>query len=144
MDPDHLKNFEDICRKTGLKITHQRLEIYRELITAKDHPTAEMLHKRLRLRLPTLSIDTVYRTLMTFAQHKLANRVETTEHLNRFEVVLAPHHHLVCRSCHSIVDFTWSALDQAELPLEVVQWGKIENKVVVIYGTCESCGGLQD
>ena len=34
------------CRKAGLKATHQRMEIYRELAQTEDHPDAETIFKR--------------------------------------------------------------------------------------------------
>jgi Fur family transcriptional regulator, peroxide stress response regulator len=131
--------FEAACRKAGLKVTHQRLEIYRELAMATDHPTAESLHRRLRKKLPTISLDTVYRTLATLAGHGLINRVETPESLSRFEVARTPHHHLICRDCGEIVDFSWSIMDKATLPEEVGAWGKIDHKSIVVYGVCAKC-----
>ena len=41
-----LQHFEQMCKDAGLKVTHQRLEIYRELLGALDHPSAETLYKR--------------------------------------------------------------------------------------------------
>ena len=35
---NHLAAFEAACKKAGLKITHQRLEIYRELFVATIIP----------------------------------------------------------------------------------------------------------
>ena len=43
-----LEHFETACRGAGLKVTHQRLEIFRELAKTSDHPTAEALYKRLQ------------------------------------------------------------------------------------------------
>ena len=63
---EQLRHFEQICKDTGLKLTHQRLVIYTELLKSLDHPSAESLYKRLEKTLPTLSLDTVYRTLATF------------------------------------------------------------------------------
>ena len=60
-------------------VTHQRQEIYRELAQAEDHPSAEALHHRLQERFPTISLDTVYRTLATFAGCGLINKVDTVE-----------------------------------------------------------------
>ena len=80
-----LENFETACRESGLKVTHQRLEIFRELAAADDHPTAETLYNRLQKVMPTLSLDTVYRTLTTFEEHDLISRVQTTESHARFE-----------------------------------------------------------
>ena len=136
---NHLAVFEAACKKAGLKITHQRLEIYRELFVATDHPTAEMIYLRLRERLPTISIDTIYRTLTTLASHGLISRVETAENLSRFEVTRSPHHHLICSSCHTIVDFNWPQLPEVPLPRAAQDWGKINTATIVIYGTCAAC-----
>ena len=136
---DQFSHFEAACRKAGLKLTHQRLEIYRELAASEDHPSAEALHKRLIRRIPTLSLDTVYRTLATFAGHDLIHKVETGESQARFEVVFKRHHHLICRHCLEIIDFQWPSMDDAELPEGLRSWGKIDGKNVVAYGICKKC-----
>lgn len=134
---NEIKWFQDMCRRAGLKITHQRLEIYKELLNSKDHPTAEIIHKRLLERLPTLSLDTVYRTLTTFTAYGLANKVETAESLSRFEARQEPHHHLICTSCNSITDLP--EFTTMTLPDAVTQWGRPESMVLIIYGICQAC-----
>ncbi len=131
--------FAAACRKAGLKVTHQRLEIYRELAAAIDHPSAEMLHKRLVARMPTLSLDTVYRTLAMLHDHGLVRKVETAESQARFEVVFIKHHHVICRRCHEIIDFQWDQLDDAPLPKVLASWGWIESRNIVVYGVCKKC-----
>ena len=79
---------ENACREAGLRLTHQRLEIYSELELACDHPTAEIIHQRIRKKMPTISLDTVYRTLATFARHGLINKVETVESRSSHSVAL--------------------------------------------------------
>ena len=37
--------FIDACRNLGLKLTHQRLEIFKELARSKEHPSAETLFR---------------------------------------------------------------------------------------------------
>lgn len=135
----NLKYFELACREAGLKLTPQRLETYRELLSAQDHPTAEVLHRRLRERLPTVSLDTVYRTLSTLVNHGLINRIETKESLARFEVAGVGHHHLICRCCGQIMDFQWPLIDETSLPDEIRKWGRIDQKSVVVYGICQAC-----
>jgi Fur family transcriptional regulator, peroxide stress response regulator len=137
--PEQLADFEISCRNSGLKVTHQRLEIYRELLLANDHPTADSLHQRLRVKLPTISLDTVYRSLTTLTNYGLINKIETPESLARFEVVLTRHHHLICRNCGEIMDFVWPLIDKAVLPDEIKAWGTIDNKNVVVYGICKKC-----
>ncbi len=134
-----LKALEAACREINLRLTPQRLEVFAELARAADHPTAEALHQRLVRRMPSLSLDTVYRTLATFAEHNLINRVETAESQARYEVPHARHHHLICRCCKAIMDFDWPQLDRMTLPDEVAGWGHIEKTNLVVYGRCRSC-----
>jgi Fur family peroxide stress response transcriptional regulator len=132
--------FENACRQADLKVTHQRLEIYRELAQAEDHPSAEMLYKRILARLPTISLDTVYRTLATLEKHGLITRLQTAENQARFEAKMASHHHVVCRRCGAINDFNWPRFDETPLPTALATWGKISHRHAVFEGICQACG----
>lgn len=136
--PD-LSSIMAACRRAGFRLTHQRLEIIGELARSTDHPSAETLFQRLRKRIPTLSLDTVYRTLATFNHCGLVQKVETAESQARFEAIHDHHHHLICRICHSIVDFSWSSIDKVILPEEARDWGRIECRNVVVSGICRNC-----
>lgn len=131
--------FEDACREAGLRLTHQRLEIFYELAGTPDHPTAETIYQRIREKIPTISLDTIYRTLATFAHHGLINKIETSESQARFEVKLMRHHHVICRRCNRITDFQWESLDDVSLPAEIDRWGRVENRNVIAYGICTPC-----
>jgi len=132
-------HFKAACREAGLRLTHQRLEIYRELADSSDHPSAELLYERLNKKIPTLSLDTVYRTLATFNLHSLIHKVETVESQARFEVIYERHHHLICSQCREIIDFHWPSLDEVTIPKKVRSWGKIGSRNVVVYGVCKKC-----
>ena len=110
---NQLDAFAQACRDKDLRLTPQRLEIFKGLARATDHPTAEILHQRLIKGMPTLSLDTVYRTLGTFANLSLINKVETSESQAHFEVSQVQHHHLICRKCKEIIDFQWQSIDNA-------------------------------
>ena len=134
-----LSSFEAACRAAGLKVTHQRLEIFRELASANDHPTAETLYKRLHKTLPTLSLDTVYRTLTTFEENNLISRVQTAESHARFEAEMKEHHHAICSRCQKITDFYWDICDTNKLPVQIAEWGQIEGKQLTLRGICAKC-----
>lgn len=136
---EYMEMFEDICRQKHLRVTPQRLEIYSELARATDHPTAEMLYQRLKHKMPSLSLDTVYRTLATLVSHNLVHRVESGQNQARFEVQHIHHHHIVCRKCNNIMDFTWNLADQDCLQDELQDWGKVERAQMVAYGICNMC-----
>jgi Fur family peroxide stress response transcriptional regulator len=134
-----LASFERACRQAGLRLTHQRLEIYRVLVSSTHHPSAEALHRRLRRRNPRISLDTVYRTLAALAAHGLISRVETVESQGRFEAPTTRHHHLICRECKEIVDFQWKGVDEATLPARIRAWGRVDHRTVVVHGVCRTC-----
>jgi len=134
-----MDDFSAACRKAGLKLTHQRYKVYLELLRSSDHPAAEALHKRLLLKIPTISLDTVYRALATFEQHGLIARVQTVQSHARFEARLKHHHHLICSVCNEIIDFQWEHFDRSSLPEDLREWGTVSNKQVVVYGVCSKC-----
>lgn len=134
-----LQLFIDECRQRGLKLTHQRLEIYKVLAATQKHPSAEEIHKMLVPSLPTLSLDTVYRTLLTFDRHGLITRVEVLDDRARFDANLKVHHHMVCKKCRKTVDFYWPVIDDLETPAETEGWGRIESRHLELRGICQSC-----
>lgn len=138
-----MRSFEEACRDANLKLTHQRLEIYRELASATDHPSAETLHRRLQKAMPTLSLDTVYRTLATFEQHHLIKKVQTVDSQARYEARMIQHHHLICDTCKEIMDFYWTSFDASSVPEDIQAWGSIKNKNVTLYGTCRKCQAMK-
>ena len=136
---ERLCDFKEVCRKKGLKITHQRLEIFKELLNSHDHPTVENLFHRLQPKLPTISLDTVYRTLTTLEKHDLVVKVETEESQARFEGRMEEHHHAICKKCGEITDFYWEFPEDARLPDEILNWGRIAKKSLTLHGLCEQC-----
>ncbi|GFK92766.1 Transcriptional regulator PerR [Fundidesulfovibrio magnetotacticus] len=138
-----LERFKSISLDKGLRLTHQRLEILRELVGAKDHPSAEMVFGRVRRRLPTISLDTVYRTLSTFDELGLIMRVPVTGDQGRFDADTSPHHHFVCSRCKAIYDFFWDEFDRLTLPLDSEALGRADDRRVVLRGVCTRCMGEQ-
>lgn len=138
---EQLRHFEQICKDTGLKLTHQRLVIYTELLKSNDHPSAECLYKRLEKTLPTLSLDTVYRTLATFEKLGLVHRLETVASQARYEALGLRHHHFLCDECGQVFDFFWPTFDTVPLPESLVAIGEIDRASVVVHGICATCRG---
>lgn len=134
-----MDSFERVCKARGLRITHQRTEIFRELIRQTNHPTIENVFSEVRKKLKTISLDTVYRTIATFEEYGLVKRVHHIDNSTRYDINLSVHHHLICTQCHKIEDFYWPEFDEMQPPDYVSHWGKMEDKHVVIEGLCSSC-----
>ncbi len=134
-----MRAFVDACRQGGLKITHQRTEIFRQLVSTEDHPDAETVFARTQRRIPTVSRDTVYRTLALLEAQGLIRRVDVFRGRARFDAVTEPHHHFICSRCGLVRDFTSKTLDAFRPPRQVLSWGDVAYAQVQLRGTCARC-----
>jgi Fur family peroxide stress response transcriptional regulator len=128
-------------RKKGLKVTPQREVVYDELLRSGTHPTAEQLHSKVKKRLPNVSMDTVYRTLLTLVEIGLAAVVEGDGSPRRYDPETKAHHHVHCVKCGAIKDFLSSEFDALETPKDIRKSFEVLGKRVVISGICSRCRG---
>ena len=134
-----MDNFEKVCKSKGLRLTHQRTEIFRALLKNSNHPTTENIFNQVRKHLKTISLDTVYRTIATFEEYGLIKRVHHIDNATRLDINISNHHHLVCSKCNKIEDFYWPDFDLMKPPNAISHWGRIDVKHVVISGLCSDC-----
>jgi Fur family peroxide stress response transcriptional regulator len=136
-----MERFEQVCRDAGVRLTHQRMEIFREVARADDHPNAEIVYKRVRERMPTVSLDTVYRTLWLLNDHGLITTLGPSRERTRFDANLTRHHHFVCVHCGATRDFYSHEFDEPKLPSSVKAFGRIVTTLVEVRGVCLECAG---
>lgn len=134
-----MKHFETVCRNEGIKLTHQRMEIFREIAQTGDHPDADQLFQRVRDRMPTVSLDTVYRTLWLLNDLRLVVTLGTSREPTRFDANLSSHHHFVCGQCGFTRDFYSTELNNIRLPDSVDSLGEIDATHVEVRGVCREC-----
>lgn len=134
-----MKLFETVCRDEGVKLTHQRREIFRELAQTGDHPDANQVFQRVKDRIPTVSLDTVYRTLWLLNGLGLVVTLGSSREGTRFDANLKSHHHFVCGQCGCTRDFYSNDLDNIRLPDSIDSLGKIEATHVEVRGVCREC-----
>ena len=134
-----MQHFEEVCRGAGVKITHQRVEIFRHLAQSSRHPDAGAVLRGVRERVPTISLDTVYRTLWLFTDLGLITTLGPPRERARFDANLSRHNHFVCRRCGLISDFYRDSLDELPLPEAVTAIGHVEMTRVEAKGVCRAC-----
>lgn len=134
-----LARFKGGLKHAGVKLTHQRLEIFREAARSGDHPDAETICRRVRKRMPTVSLDTVYRTLWLLVDFGLIATLGPYRGRVRFEANTDPHHHFVCVKCGLTRDFTCKAFDRLNVPDAVKALGKVDMARVEVRGVCSRC-----
>lgn len=134
-----MKLFIEQCRQHGLKVTPQRIAIYKLLIDSTDHPSADWVYRKITDTCPTISFDTVNRTLLTFAEIGVIEIVESYSLSRRFDSQTGNHHHRHCIRCGSITDFRDSSIDDIRLPEQIGDQFTVTGKRMVIRGICAEC-----
>jgi Fur family peroxide stress response transcriptional regulator len=134
-----MARFEEVSRKSGAKLTHQRMEIFREVAQTGNHPDAEKIFEGVRKRMPTVSMDTIYRTLWWLKDLGLITVLGPSRERVRFDANLNRHHHFVCTLCGLTRDFYSDELDRLELPDSVLSIGHAEKTQVEVKGICHKC-----
>ena len=129
----------EVLRANGFRLTHQRLEVVRELAATDAHPDAEHVFRSVRKRVPTISLDTVYRTLGTLADLGLVSRFVGASGAVRYDPNLSQHHHFVCTGCGRIYDVENPDLDHVTAPDALVKIGQVEHVEVRFRGVCHEC-----
>jgi len=135
---EKLNRFRDRCRQARLRVTPQRLAVYKALIATDDHPSAEMVFRRLRERFPNISLDTVSRTLLTLNEMGAAFIVEGSGDAKRFDGNLVEHQHFKCIKCKRIVDLFIDPFGEIEIPASLKEFVVLK-KTVYFEGLCDSC-----
>lgn len=136
---DRMGTFRRMCEASGLKITHQRMEIYRAAAASEEHPDAEAIYLRVRKRIPTISLDTVYRNLKLLAEHGILSIVGMSQERLRFDANMESHHHFTCTKCGLIRDFTTDELRCLRIPSEATAFGEPVSLHIEVKGICTSC-----
>jgi Fur family peroxide stress response transcriptional regulator len=131
--------FDEMCKGRGIKSTHQRREVYRELARTREHPDTDTVYRRVRKRIPTISLDTVYRTLRLLEDQGIISRYGSLGERTRFDANVAPHHHFVCIRCGLVEDFHSEALDHWHPPAAVRAIGAVRSVHVELRGLCKIC-----
>ena len=135
-----MQHFEAVCHAEGIKLTQQRIEIFREVANTGNHPDAEQVFQRVRVRMPTVSLDTVYRTLWLLNALGLVVTLGPSRGRTRFDANLESHHHFVCTKCGYTRDFYCHDLDAISLPDSLGSFGEIKTTHVEVRGICQECG----
>jgi Fur family peroxide stress response transcriptional regulator len=138
-EKEKIDDFIQTCQGYQLKITPQRVAIYKELLNSEKHPTADALFQSVKMKYPNISFDTVNRTLLTLAEIGILDIVEGYGGAKRFDTNVEDHHHLHCIRCGIIQDFINEDYDHIDVPEEILNDFQVVRKRVVLKGICSKC-----
>ena len=138
---DGVERFEVLCREAGLRVTPQRIAVYKVLMDSKEHPSADSVYQQVRRDIRNISFDTVNRTLITLSEIGAAFVVEGSGDVKRFDGNLEGHQHFKCIKCKKIIDFHHEPFNNIELPASIEGEFTVLRKTVLLEGLCGDCGG---
>lgn len=133
------QQFRAFCAEHGLAATHQRQVLFEVVQEMEGHPSPEEIYARVRRRIPSISLATVYKNLHLFIRSGIVGEVSLHHGSLRVETNRTTHHHLVCRGCKSITD-----LDEKSFKLKmerdyVSPAFQVERYSIEVVGLCPAC-----
>lgn len=131
--------FRKVCEHAGLAVTHQRQVIYEVLAGTHGHPSPEEVYARVKRRIPSVSLATVYKNIHLFIESGIFNQVSLHHGSMRVETNQSAHHHLVCTRCKAIADIDADVLGLAGIEGRLPGGFLVKRLAVDVIGLCESC-----
>ncbi|MET9202364.1 Fur family transcriptional regulator [Gordonia sp. NPDC003585] len=126
-------------RAAGLRVTAPRLSAL-EIIAEHPHSTADFVASAVREKLGGVSTQTVYDVLRVCAERGLLRKIEPAQSPVRYETRTGDnHHHLVCRSCGTIVDVDCVIGTAPCLSPDDDHGFLVDEAEVTFWGLCKSC-----
>lgn len=128
----------ETLKKNSLKLTRQRLEIIEVLSRDRGHPSARAIFHKVRQKVPSVSLSTVYYTLNLFKKDGSLKELEFYDMENRYESNVTDHLDLICLGCGKIVDY----VEEVPIPIERVErkTGFAVDRIrFEYYGYCKKC-----
>lgn len=118
--------------------TKQRREVYEEVMSRKDHPTADSIYLSLRINNPKISKGTVYRNLNLLSKNGEINYIRVPG-ADRFDSTLSLHYHVICTSCGTVEDAPMNYSDDLDFQTATATGYKINMHRTVFEGLCPNC-----
>lgn len=100
-------NVETRLREHGIQPSAQRVAVAEYVLHTHEHPSAELVFRRVRERFPWISRATVYNTLNLFVEKGLLLRLSLSEDSVVFDSVTETHHHFIDEETGAIHDVPW-------------------------------------
>ena len=130
---------DQLLRDRGLQITAQRIAMMRAVST-HPHATADELAADVRSVIGSISRQAVYDTLGVLVDTQLIRRIQPAGSPARYEGRVGDnHHHLICRSCNTVVDIDCAVGEVPCLTADDDHGFVIDEAEVTHWGYCPTC-----
>ncbi|KJU72626.1 Fur family transcriptional regulator [Clostridium baratii] len=134
-----MNNITAIFKEKKLKLTPQRLAVYKYLMSTSEQPSAEVIYKAIQEDFPTMSLATVYKALKTLVEVGLVQELNVGEGNFRYDGNADSHPHIQCVSCGRVDDLMNLSFDHLNSEVEKNSDYKVLSNQTYFYGLCKDC-----
>jgi Fur family peroxide stress response transcriptional regulator len=140
-ETNNLEKLLSLSKEKGLKLTPQRMVIFRILSESNQHVTVDQVYQKASAEYPMLSPATVYRNMEQMVDAGLLTRLDLGGSSMRYDTNLDEHHHFVCSKCGKVSDVY---LEDIQYKMDAnrshLEKAKINSLDLHLQGICEECG----
>lgn len=128
-------------RQLRFKVTPQRLEVMQCLGDEQSYLSADEVWNRIKPRLGSISLPTVYRILDELAENGVITRIFRSDRKQYYFLCSnqGHHHHFVCDSCRRVEDINLCCLEGVAQEIARNSGGSVTSHILQINGLCGVC-----
>ena len=135
-----MDNLKTTQQPASLRMTRQRRLILKELLAPGNHPTADAVYRGVRMRMPNISLGTVYRNLEILSQAGMVRKLHIGPGQKRYERTQHSHYHARCVKCGYISDLPAEPFGDLEQTATENSGFDITGHELAFEGLCGKCG----
>ena len=134
-----MDNITTVFKEKKLKLTPQRIAVYKYLKSTKEHPSAEVIYKSLQPTYPTMSLATVYKALKTLIEVELIIELNVGEGNFRYDGNMSSHPHIQCIRCGRVDDIEGILFSNVLEDVKQYTSYEVLADKIYFYGLCGNC-----
>lgn len=130
-----------ILKQLKLKVTPRRQEVMNCLGGEQSYLSADEVWGRIKPRLGSIGLPTVYRILDELAVAGVITRIFLSDRKQYFFLCSnqGHHHHFVCEACRRVEDLEQCGLDRVSREITRRSGGRVTSHILQINGICGAC-----
>ena len=125
-------NVAEQLRDHGIQASAQRVAVAEYVLKTEEHPSADLVWKRVKRRFPYISRATVYNTLNLFVTKGLLKTLNLSDDSVVFDPKTETHHHFIDEKTGRIHDIPWEKVQVCNI--ESLRGYDIHDYQVVMHG----------
>ncbi|MBN2228922.1 MAG: transcriptional repressor [Candidatus Thorarchaeota archaeon] len=133
----------ETIRKSGHRVTPQRIIVYEALWRAGSHPSVSDIHEYASKIDPSISLATVYKILQLFTEIGLVREMGFRDGSARYDPDVNFHINLICNECGKIEDYDCISFEEIAPNLNQRAGFQVQSHNFEVRGICSQCRDIR-